>query len=128
MSSSDTDADSRHAAITKKKLADTERFVVRFIEDDTYMIGDRSHILEPESIEIVRGSVAKVLYDKVKNKSGDAAVVYAGDPERVTFLESKLSLLGYSKESEVLETFEADFANRNSAIQQQRSGNCALTG
>ena len=123
----DAEIESRQTALDKKKHAVGERYVVRFLEDDAYMIADRNLITDCE-VEVLVGKQLEVLYDKIKNKAADAVVLFAGDAERAAFLESKLSVSGREGEQQVLENFEREFtAGNTTTISKQKRVRAAST-
>jgi hypothetical protein len=96
---------SRRSTLMRMHQDKLTRYVVRFMQDNTYMVADRAIIINAAEAPLCCGANVEVIYDKASKLSGPAVILFAGPSEKANALERALSAEGLEKESEVLRTF-----------------------
>ena len=92
----------RRVAMKRKHVMKNQRYLLRFIEDDKYMVADRHLIVAGDTEDVPVGCVKKVTYDRVCNLTADAIILFVGEDITAKRIESLLLKHDPSEEQDVL--------------------------
>jgi hypothetical protein len=92
----------RRAALQRKQAERNQRYLVRFLEDDSYAIAERGRIVDTDDAQLTAGNTVKVVYDKSLNSIYEAIILHIGSADTVAVLESRLLASGRDGEQDIL--------------------------
>ena len=111
----------RRSTLVRMQQDKITRYVVRFLQDNTYMVADRGIVVNTKDDELFLGAKVEVVYDKSSKLSATAVILYIGHLMKANELERQLSDKGVEKEKEVLSAFD-EAGNEESAYEKPKTG------